>query len=407
MAERIVVVGASLAGLRAVETARRSGFTGEVVLVGAEEHLPYDRPPLSKAFLTGGGNGRRSPEPFRTREQLAELGVELRLGRRALGLDAANRTVVLDDGGLPFDRAVIATGAYARPLPGAPDDDRIHLLRTWDDAVRLSSRLRPGARVLVVGAGFIGSEIASSALSLGCEVTVVEAGQWPLERALGAEMGLACVELHRRAGVTVHLGTGVQGIEPHDDGLTARLSTGVRLTVDLVVVGIGAAPATDWLDGSGVVVEDGAVCDATLETAVPGVFAAGDVARRHDPVSGRSVRLENWTNAAEQGVLAGRRAAGLTGSPYAPVSYFWSDWHGTRIQMLGTSDADEAVVLDGDPADGAWVAGYRRGDQVVGVLAVARPAEIMKYRRLVAGRARWADLLAFAKERAARRPALD
>ncbi|MEU2597289.1 FAD-dependent oxidoreductase [Streptomyces hirsutus] len=406
MAERIVVVGASLAGLRAAESARKSGFTGEVVLVGAEEHLPYDRPPLSKAFLTGPSDVR-SPEPFRTRRQLAELGVELRLGRRALGLDAAGRSVVLDDGELPFDRAVIATGAYARPLPGATDDDRIHLLRTWDDAVRLRSRLRPGARVLVVGAGFIGSEIASSALSLGCEVTVVEAGQWPLERALGAEMGLACVELHRRAGVAVHLGTAVHNIEPHDDGLTARLSNGVSLAVDLVVVGIGASPNTAWLDGSGVAVEDGAVCDAGLETTVPGVFAAGDVARWHDPAAGHTVRLENWTNAAEQGALAGRRAAGMPSTPYAPVAYFWSDWHSTRIQMLGTSAADEVVVLDGNPADGEWVAAYRRGDSVVGVLSVARPSETMKYRRLVASRAPWSDLLAFAKERVARRLAVN
>ncbi|WKU03542.1 NAD(P)/FAD-dependent oxidoreductase [Micromonospora sp. HUAS LYJ1] len=406
MPERLVVVGASLAGLRAIESARRAGFGGAITLVGAEEHLPYDRPPLSKAFLADDAPGGQ-PVPFRSRAHLVtELGVELLLGVRAVGVDGAARSIALADGReLPFTRAVLSTGAHVRRLPTVGDGPGVHHLRTWDDAVALKEALRTARRILVVGAGFIGSEVASAAVKRGCEVVMVEVASSPLERAFGAEMGIACVDLHTRAGVDVRLGVAVVSVGPGDGGLLVELSSGDTLRVDRVVVGVGAAPTTGWLEGSGIAVDNGIVCDASLESSVSGVFVAGDVARWQDAASGHSLRLENWTAAAEQGQLAGRRAAGGPPETYRPVAYFWSDWHTTRIQMLGTSVGADAEVVDGCVEDGRWVAGYRRGDALVGLLSVGMPAETMKYRTLVAAGAGWDDVLRLAADRREKRTA--
>ncbi|HEY3464370.1 MAG TPA: FAD-dependent oxidoreductase [Amycolatopsis sp.] len=379
----LVVVGASLAGLRAVESARRTGYRGRIVLVGAEEHLPYDRPPLSKAFLDPGHPGVVTP--FHPETVLRdELGVELRLGAPAESLDTDARVVEVAGTTVPYTALVIATGATARTFPGARS------LRTAEDAVAVRAALDRGARTVVIGAGFIGSEVASAARKRGLPVTIVEAAPVPLVRAVGATAGAELAALHHEAGTELRLGTEVAGIG--DDGV--RLSTGEVLAADLVVAGIGAVPATGWLEGSGLTLHErdgGVVCDATLAAGPPGVYAAGDVAHVANPLfDGEPMRLEHWTNAAEQGAAAVRHALDpASARALVAVPYFWSDWYGHRIQFVGTPHADEVVSADG-------VTLYRRGDRIAGALTVDRPREIMKYRRRIAARAAWGEALAFA-----------
>jgi NADPH-dependent 2,4-dienoyl-CoA reductase/sulfur reductase-like enzyme len=394
---RLVVVGASLAGLRAVEAARRRGFDGEVVLVGAERHAPYDRPPLSKAVLSAGGPTRssmlRAAGTLRT-----DLGVDLRLGAPATALHPSDRAVVLGDDEVRYDALVIATGVHARTLPGTDGVAGVHTLRTVEDAREVRSALDAGARTVVVGAGFIGSEVASAARARGLPVTVVEALDVPLARSVGAEAGLVCADLHRAAGTDLRLAVRVARVVADAGRATGvELETGEVLPADLVVVGTGAAPSTGWLTGSGVPLHErdgGVVCDATLWTGVPGVYAAGDVAHWPHPLFDDDlVRLEHWTNAAEHGAAAATHALGLADpEPVASVPYFWSDWYGRRIQFVGTPAADEVLRAD-DGRDGRALLLYRRGDRLVGTMTVDRPSEIMKYRRLVAGRASLAEAL--------------
>lgn len=294
--EHLVVVGASLAGLRAVEAARKAGFDGAITLIGAEKHLPYDRPPLSKDFLDVTEPGAETPIPFfRSDEVFAdELQVELILGSPATKLDAERKIVFIGDREVPFDALVIATGSKLRTLPDTEHLDGVHGLRTLDDSLAIRTALDAGARTVVIGAGFIGSEVAASAKKRGLSVTVVEALPTPLVRATGTEMGAAIASLHERNGTTLLCGTGVKGIEG-DDGRVQRvvLHDGTHLDADLVVVGIGVSPNTDWLEGSGLTLENGVVCDETLWTGVPGIYAAGDVANWMNPMFGVRQRMEN------------------------------------------------------------------------------------------------------------------
>lgn len=391
---RLVVVGASLAGLRAVEAARRRGFTGAITLIGAEEHLPYDRPPLSKAYL----QAPEAPEvTFRQHDSLAELGVGLRLGAPATALDTAERVVYAGGDEVPYDALVLATGATARQLPHA---EGVRTLRTVDDARAVRKALDAGARTVVIGAGFIGSEVASSARKRGVQVTILEAAEVPLERAVGVEMGAACAALHERNGTDLRCGVVVEGVRR--DGVSLR--GGEHLDADLVVAGIGAVPETGWLEGSGLTLDDGVVCDETLWAGAPGVYAAGDVARWPNALFGEPMRLEHWTSAAEQGAVAAANAIGepkLGARPYVTVPYFWSDWYGSRIQFVGVPAADEIEVVSGDPDEGAFVALYRRGDRLIGALLLDHPSHTMKYRRLIGQSASWAEGLSFAAARAA------
>lgn len=407
--ERLVVVGASLAGLRAVEAARKAGFGGAITLIGAERHLPYDRPPLSKDFLDVVEPGTETSIPFfRSDEVFAdELQVELILGSPATKLDAERKIVFVGDGEVPFDALVIATGSKLRTLPDTEHLDGVHGLRTLDDSLAIRAALDAGARTVVIGAGFIGSEVAASAQKRGLSVTVVEALPTPLVRATGTEMGAAIASLHERNGTVLLCGTGVKGIEG-DDGRVQRvvLHDGTHLDADLVVVGIGVSPCTDWLEGSGLELDNGVVCDETLWTGVPGIYAAGDVANWMNPMFGVRQRMENWTAAAEQGAAAARNALDPDNAkPYATVPYFWSDWYGSRIQFVGVPDCDEVQLVDGDldssDADARWTALYRRGDRLVGALTVNGQTVIMKYRRLISQGASWAEALAFAEKRKA------
>jgi len=401
--ETLVVVGASLAGLRAAEAARKAGFEGGITLVGAEEHLPYDRPPLSKAYLDKLPDGASpASTEFRSADTLRdELGIELVLGAPATGLDTAGNRVLLDSGELGYDALVIATGAAARTLPGTDGLAGVHTLRTVDDAIVVRGALEAGARTVVVGAGFIGSEVAASARKRGLEVTVLEAMPTPLVRAVGERMGAACAALHERNGTTLRCGVGVSSLEGNGRVERVVLSDGTSVEADLVVVGIGAIPATDWLEGSGLQVDNGVVCDANLWTGVDRVYAAGDVARWHNPMFDRSMRLEHWTSAAEQGAVAARNALDPeSAKPYQTVPYFWSDWYDSRIQFVGVPTADEIEIIDGNPeSDGRWIALYREGDRLSGVLTLNGQNVIMKYRGLLMRKAGWGDALEFAASR--------
>ncbi|WP_317612709.1 NAD(P)/FAD-dependent oxidoreductase [Rhodococcus opacus] len=398
---RLVVVGASLAGLRAVEAARKAGFGGKVTLIGAEPHLPYDRPPLSKGFLDVARDGVGFADPtFRTEQALTnELGVELLLGKKATGLDTAKSVVSVGDRHVPYDALVIATGVEARTLSGVDELAGVHTLRTLDDAIAVRAALDGGARTVVIGAGFIGSEVASSAKKRGLDVTMVEALPTPLVRAVGEVMGSACASLHRRNGTDLRCGVGVTAIEGFGKVERVVLSDGTELSADLVVVGIGAAPATGWLEGSGLKLDNGIMCDETLATGVDGVYAAGDIARWYNPHFERHMRLEHWTSAAEQGALTARNALDPPSArAYPTVPYFWSDWYDSRIQFVGIPHADEVTVVAGDlDTDGTLVALYRSGDLLTGALTINGQTMIMKYRNLIAKRASWAGALAFAE----------
>ncbi|MFF7647148.1 FAD-dependent oxidoreductase [Streptomyces canus] len=401
--ERMVVVGASLAGLRAVEAARKAGFGGSITLIGAERHLPYNRPPLSKAFLAPlAGGGEPQPPFFRPAEVYADgLGVDLMLGEPATGLDTDRRVVRVGDRDVPYDVVVIATGARARTLPGTGRLQGVFALRTLEDALGVRAALDAGARTVVIGAGFIGSEVASAARKRGLDVTVVEALPTPLVRATGTRMGAAIAALHEANGTRLLCGTGVRAVEGGATVERVVLEDGTALEADLVVVGIGASPAVEWLEGSGLTLDNGIACDETMYTGVPGVYAAGDVANWFNGVMGRRQRLEHWTSAAEQGAIAACNAlAPRHSTPYGTVPYFWSDWYDSRIQFVGSPEADEVRLVDGDASrDRRWIALYRSGDRLIGALTVNGPTDIMKYRGLIREQAGWDEALAFADKR--------
>ncbi|GAB2972136.1 NAD(P)/FAD-dependent oxidoreductase [Nocardioides montaniterrae] len=401
---RLVVVGASLAGLRAVEAARKTGFDGEIVLVGGEDHLPYDRPPLSKAFLGAADEAGVLPEVpwFRDEETLrAELAVDVRLSTWATALDTERKVLTAGGEEIAYDALVIAVGAHPRLLPGAEGLAGVHPLRTLDDSLAVRDALEAGARTVVIGAGFIGSEVASTARKRGLSATIIEALPTPLVRATGHEMGAAIAALHEKNGTELRCGVGVRAIE--GDGKVERvvLADGTEIPADLVVVGIGVIPSVGWLEGSGLTIDNGILCDETLWTGVDGVYAAGDVAHWVNPTMGERQRMENWTAAAEQGAAAARNALDPENAkPYGTVPYFWSDWYDVRIQFVGSPDAEEVRLVDGDPAGGSrWLALYRRGDRLIGALTVNGQTEIMKYRVQIMKGGSWEDALAFAENR--------
>jgi NADPH-dependent 2,4-dienoyl-CoA reductase/sulfur reductase-like enzyme len=394
---RLVIVGASLAGLRAAEAARKADADVEITLIGAEPHLPYDRPPLSKAYLNPEEDVEGVPDPghFRDEAFFAESRIELRLGKPATDLTPTQ--VLLGGDAVNYDRLIVATGCTPRTLPGADDLSGVHTLRTLDDAVAIRAALDAGRRTVVIGAGFIGSEIAAGAHKRGVPVTVLEALPVPLVRSVGEATGRAATALHLKHGLDLRCGVAIDGLVSDGGRVTGvRLADGEVLPAELVVVGIGVRPATEWLASSGMALyEDGAiVCDETLATSLAGVWAAGDVARFPSALfDGVLMRLEHWTNAAEQGQLAARNALNpAEAKASAAVPYFWSDWYDSRIQFVGIPAAEEILVVAEEP----FLALYRRGDRITGALTIDRPSEIMKYRRMIGKHGSWADALAFA-----------
>jgi NADPH-dependent 2,4-dienoyl-CoA reductase/sulfur reductase-like enzyme len=380
-------VGASLAGLRAAESLRRSGYDGRLTIVGAEVHRPYDRPPLSKQILTGKAEPKDIALP-----EAAGLDAEWLLGTAATGLDLDGRRVQLEGGeDVPFDQLVLATGAEPRRLDHLPEGPAVHYLRTVDDALRLRDGLASSERVVVVGAGFIGLEVASSALALGVPVSVVEMLPAPLEVAIGGQIGAAIGQMHRQHGVNLHLNVKVEELIRRGEVAGVRLGDGTEVPGDVIVVGVGVAPATQWLERSGLDLDDGVLCDDRLRVLVggrphPDVVAAGDVARWSHQDPGVRVRVEHWTNAAEQGEAAGRTLVEGDAAPvYAPVPYFWSDQHGTKIQFVGaTRPGDDMTILEGDPAEERFVAAYGRDGRLVAAIGMRRPARIMALQRMIA-----------------------
>ena len=390
--ESIVIVGASLAGVRTAVALRRSGHEGAIHLIGDEPHWPpFDRPPLSKQILVG------ALEPDRTRLRVPDdLDITVTVGTRATSLDVDGRRIALDDGtDLSWDRLVVATGA-APIVPDAwPLGPRVHVLRTADDARRLRQAFAGASRVAVIGAGFIGCEVASSCTSLGLDVDLIDIAPHPLT-PLGARMGSHVAGWHAEAGVRMHLATTVTGIDVTDDGATVSTSGpangAVDLGVDVVVIGVGVRPATDWLEGSGLVIADGVVCDAaSLAEGGGGLVAAvGDVARWDHPRYG-STRIEHWTNAGEQ---ATHVAGALLGDPepFAPVPYFWSDQHGHKLQYVGHASPDDDVeVLAAETSDGL-VAAYHRDGSITAALCIDAPREIPHWTEVVRDATRLTDV---------------
>ncbi|WP_031038255.1 MULTISPECIES: NAD(P)/FAD-dependent oxidoreductase [Streptomyces] len=382
---RIVVVGASAAGLATVETLRREGYDGTITLVGEETELPYDRPPLSKQLLAAEWEADRLA--LRTSADLAALDLDLRLGVAATGLEPGTRTVRLADGSeVPYDGMVVATGVRPRRLPG----EGAHVLRTLGDALTLRERLSPGRRLVVVGAGFLGAEAAAVARRLGAEVTLLEPAAVPLAHAVGTAVGHLLARAHVDQGIDLRCGVTVT--EVTEEGV--RLAGGEVVEADEVLVAVGSLPNTEWLRGGGLALGDGVVCDEYCEAA-PNVYAAGDVARWYNPLFGTSMRVEHRTNAAEQGMAAARNllAAPAARRPFAPVPYFWSDQYDMKVQAYGfLRGHEEVAVVEGDLARRRFVVAYRRGDRVTGALAVGMPPRVLRrWRQAIATEADWRE----------------
>ena len=380
MSPTVAVVGASLAGLSAARALRNQCYDGRIVVIGDEEHLPYDRPPLSKDFLDGTSSlddiALGSPDD-------ADLGLEWRLGTTAVGLEHVSRSVLLRDGSeVTADGVVLATGARARRLPGSEGLGGVHTLRSLDDAIALREDLAAAQRLVVIGAGFIGAEVASTARKLGLEVTVVETQPVPLAGPLGPGMGAVCAELHADHGTRLLTGTGVAGLIGTGRVEAVELTDGTRLPADVVVVGIGATPNIEWLAHSGVALGNGVLTDARGATNIPGVVAVGDCAATWWPSEERHVRIEHWTNALEQPATAVATLLGTAGPAPSPVPYFWSDQYGARIQFAGSRrENDVARVVEGSCAERSFLVLYERDGEPVAVLGMNQPRLFTRWRR--------------------------
>jgi 3-phenylpropionate/trans-cinnamate dioxygenase ferredoxin reductase component len=383
--QTIVIAGASLAGGRAAESLRKDGFDGRVVLVGAELDRPYERPPLSKELLWG----EKAEEQLylRPAEFYADQQIELWLGTRASRLDPTAHMLELKDGRrLAYDKLLITTGAAPRRLsvPGV-ELDGILYLRTIGDARELRRRMDGASRVVVVGTGFIGAEVAASCRRAGLEVVALEAGSVPLARALGQEVGELYAAIHRAHGVDLRTGETVVGFRGQGKVEQVVTASGARLDCDCAVVGVGVAPEVGWLAGAGLELQDGIVVDEFCQTTIPDVYAAGDVANWWHPTLGERLRVEHFDNAQNQGIAAARNILGKR-EAYAPIPYFWSDQYNLSLQYVGHASGNDRVVLRGSVDHGSWSAFYLRGEHVHAALAVNRYQDLSAARQLIAQR---------------------
>jgi 3-phenylpropionate/trans-cinnamate dioxygenase ferredoxin reductase component len=374
-ARRVVVVGAGMAGVQTAVALREQGFTGDVTLIGAEPHQPYDRPPLSKAVLLGTAEGSAFDVDFEA------LGIELRLGREVLGVRPADHELDTAAGPVPYDLLVLATGAEPIRLPGAEGVPGVHLLRTLDDAARLRPVLARQRDIVVVGAGWIGAEFATAAREAGCAVTVVEAADRPLAGALPAEAAAPMTAWYADSGVTLRTHARVARTEPG----TVVLDDGTRLPAGAVVVGIGARPATAWLKGSGIALgaHGEVVADDHLRTSAPDVYAVGDCASFPSGRYGRRLLVHHWDNALQGPRTVAANIVGETPEPYDPVPYFWSEQFGRFVQYAGHHASADTVVRRGDPTGAAWSVCWLREGRLVALLAVGRPRDLAQGRRLI------------------------
>jgi NADPH-dependent 2,4-dienoyl-CoA reductase/sulfur reductase-like enzyme len=376
----VLIVGGGLAAQRCAETLRRRGYEGPVRMVCAEPDPPYDRPPLSKELLAG--TTEEESVAYRPAWWYEEKQVELLLGARAETLDPSARTVTLDSGAeLPYEKLLIATGSAARRLPFLEGYENVHALRTLADARQLREELVSGARLAIVGAGFIGQEVAATARRLGVEVTMIEALETPLAPILGEEVGAWFADLHISEGVRVMTGAMLEGARGNGQVEELVLAGGEAIACDAVVVGVGTAPATAWLHGSGLD-ESGVKTDTSGRTRLPGVFAAGDASVPFDPRFGSHARTEHWDAAAWQGAAAARAMLDeYPGTP--PLPSFWSDQYGLRIQYVGHAHRADAVVVDGEPGERNFEAVFTRSGTPVAGLAVGRPRAIPALKRRI------------------------
>ncbi|WP_107420876.1 NAD(P)/FAD-dependent oxidoreductase [Streptomyces sp. CB03234] len=372
---RVVIVGAGMAGVQTAVALREQGFTGPVLLIGAEPHQPYDRPPLSKAVLLGTAEGSAFDVDFEA------LGIELRLGVEVTALRPGAREVDTEAGPVPYDVLVVATGAQPIALPGSEGVRGVHLLRTLDDAERLRPVLAEKHDVVVVGAGWIGAEFTTAALEAGCAVTVVEAAARPLAGALPAEVAAPMAEWYEESGAKLLTHARVGHVEPGE----VALEDGRLLPAGAVVVGIGARPATAWLAGSGVELgpEGAIVADDHLRTSAPDVYAVGDCASFPSARYGERLMVHHWDNALQGPRTVAAAVVGEAPRPYDPVPYFWSEQFGRFVQYAGHHPAADAMVWRGDPVGAAWSVAWLRGDALVALLAVGRPRDLAQGRKLI------------------------
>jgi 3-phenylpropionate/trans-cinnamate dioxygenase ferredoxin reductase subunit len=384
--QTFVIAGANLAGGRAAEALRKEGFEGRVVLIGAEPDPPYERPPLSKEYLRG--KVPREKVFIHKPGFYEEQRIELRLGTTVTGLDTNERAVELEgDERIAFDKLLLATGGRERRLPAPGGDlEGIYYLRTVADSDRLAAELRPGRRAVVVGAGFIGAEVAASMKQEGLEVTVLEMAPVPLERALGREMGEVYAQIHRERGVELITGEAVERFE--GAGRVERVvgATGRAIACDFAVVGVGIQPNTELAEQAGLAVDDGVVVDEYAETSVPGIFAAGDVARFYHPALDERLRVEHWANAQNQGVLAAKNMLGAR-EPYTELPWFWSDQYELNLQYVGHATSWDEVVTRGDVAGRSFSAFYLKDGRLRATLTVNKFKDIRPSRELIKARA--------------------
>ncbi|MER7365626.1 NAD(P)/FAD-dependent oxidoreductase [Nonomuraea wenchangensis] len=378
----VLIVGASAAGLSTAEALRRLGHDGRLTLLDAEPHLPYDRPPLSKQVLAGAWEPERAR--LRGQAQLDALEAEFVRGERAVSLDVAGRAVTTASGRvLRADAVVLATGLTPCRLPGQGGLAGVHVLRGLDDALTLRAHLTGGTRLVVVGEGVLGGEIAATARGLGLEVTLAGLGPAVLGDQLGPFVSDLLTRTHAARGVRLRLGVAVESLEGEGGRVTGvRLATGETLPADVVVVAVGSRPATGWLEGSGLALGDGVECDSRCRAA-EGVYAVGDVASFHHEGLGRRLRLENRTNATEQAQTVAANVLGAD-RPYTPIPYFWTDQYDVKIQAHGLpSPAAEVTVTEGDPEQHRFAALYREGGQVTAVLGWNMPKQARLLRQQV------------------------
>ncbi len=375
----IVIVGGGLAAARTAEQLRRAEYTGPILIVSDEVHLPYDRPPLSKEVL----RKEVDDTALKPREWYDEKDITLRLGSAATGLDTAAQTVTLADGTvLGYDQLVIATGLVPRRIPSFPDLEGVRVLRSFDESMALRTHASAAKRAVVIGAGFIGCEVAASLRGLGVDVVLVEPQPTPLASVLGEQIGELVSRLHRDEGVDVRTGLGVAEVRGDGHVDSVVLTDGAELTADLVVVGIGSRPATEWLDGSGIEVDNGVICDEAGRTSAPNVWALGDVASWRDPM-GHQARVEHWSNVADQARVVVPAMLGKDVPSAVVVPYFWSDQYDVKIQCLGEPHATDVVHLVED--DGRkFLAYYERDGVLVGVVGGGVPGKVMKVRAKIA-----------------------
>ena len=384
----IVIVGGGLAAARTAEQLRRAEYRGLITIVSDEEHLPYDRPPLSKDVL----RGEVDDVLLKPAEFYEENDIALRLGSAATTVDTGAQTVTLANGEvLSYDELVIATGLVPKRIPSLPDLEGVRVLRTLDESLAMREHAGSVSRAVVIGAGFIGCEVAASLRKLGVAVTIVEPQPAPLASVLGSQIGDLVARLHRAEGVDVRVGVGVAGVSGSGHVEKVQLADGTELDADLVVIGIGSRPNTDWLSGSGIDVDNGVVCDVHGRTSAKNVWAIGDVASWQD-VSGHQVRVEHWSNVAEQARVIVPALLGGDPPDTVVVPYFWSDQYDVKIQCLGEPDADDVVHVVED--DGRkFLAYYERDGVVVGVVGGGMPGKVMKARSKIAAGAPISDVL--------------